>query len=368
MSKKTIVTILLIVLIGMLITDININGFGVFELFFHRLNTDSIEKLHIGGGYQEKYSHNGTLNFNAMSVNSLDINNPMGSVVLIGEDGEEVKVEYDITVYGRTVKRAEEYAKQIKVEKTGTKNIKLSLKKPDDSTGIQAVKVAYYIKAPREIYPDIKNKYGKLEVNNFKNGAKLSNGYEETDVKDISGNVEIRAAYGDLDVTNIEGKVNIHTSYNSVNIRDISKNLSIEADYSEVDINNIKGKLDFESRYGEASLNNINNTDIKSDYTEIDISRINGPLTADMNYGELNLSEIKNDLNFTGNYTDIEGELSPELDNFSLNSELEYGNIDTNFLVTKREDDNYEKVTTQVGTGEVKIKIKTEHADIKIYK
>lgn len=370
MSKKSIVTILLIILIGMMITDFNINGVGVFELFFHRLKTESMEEFHIGGGSlggsQKEFSVDDNMSFKADNMESLNINNSMGSVKLIGEDRDSIEVDYTITVYARTVERAEEFAKQLEVNKAGESNIEFSIDKPDNRKGIQAIKVAYNIRAPQYIIPEIKNKYGRMEVSNFINGAKLSNAYEKTEIRDLAGRVKIESKYGDLNVNNIDGEAEIEVAYNDAVISNIGKDLDLEARYCDVELQDVKGSLLFDTNYGEASLENVHQTDIKSDYTEIDISGIKGELTADMDYGELNVEEINHSMDVRGRYTDIGVELASQLKDYRLDCETEYGDIDTNFPVSYKEDDNEVRVTKKAGTGEVELEIVTDHADIEI--
>jgi hypothetical protein len=366
-SKKNIVTILLIILIGILITDININGVGVFELYFNRLNTESIEKLNIRSSNHEKYTLDDSMSFKANKIESLKIYNPMGSVILTGEEREDIKVDYSITVYSETKKRAEGYAEQLEVEKKGRENIKLSVSKLEDTSDIRSIKVAYHIKAPQDIYLNIRNKYGKLKVNNFKNGVELSNAYEDTIIKDISGEkIDIEVRYGDLNVTNLKGNATIDTAYNNADLSEINKDLDLNADYSDITGQNIEGKLVLKTKYGKASFNNIDQIELNSNYTDIDISNINGYLIADMDYGELEVFGVKNDLNITGDYTDIEVDLASELENYNLDCELEHANIDANFLISLKEEGNYKRATKKVGTGEVKLQIVTEYGDVEL--
>lgn len=80
MKKSTIVTIILIILISIMIVDLNINGAGVFELFFRRLETNSMyeNKLNDSKNANYEYSSDKKLIVEKGNKEKLNIDNNFG--------------------------------------------------------------------------------------------------------------------------------------------------------------------------------------------------------------------------------------------------------------------------------------------------
>lgn len=337
MRKSTIVTILLIILIGIMIVDLNINGSGVFELFFRRLETNSMfeSRLNYSTNADYEYSVEKKLVITREDKEKLNIDNNFGSIDIIGEKRENIELKAKITVYSMEENVVKDYAEKFEI----------ATKKEDDSINIissdknipeniKGVKIDYIIKAPESIIPVLSNRFGKLEIRNFINGVDLSNKYEETIVENISGEkIDINAKYGNLTINNISkgNEMIVTTAYNESIIKDVSRTIKIDGSYGKTVLDNIGGKLD-----------------------------------ANVDYGQIRVDSVKSDIDINGRYTEIDLYLDQDLSDFEFEAKTKYGDIDTSFLVDYRKDDNTKIAKYKEGNGDVKIILDTEYADINI--
>ena len=372
MKKSTIVTVLIIILIGIMITDINLSGSGVFELFFRRLETNSIHDIGIDFNTNAKYEYSVEKNLNIAkdSRNELVINNSLGSIEIIGEERNDIDIKAKITVYSSEKEVGRDYAENIDISPLKNTSSIIINSPENNLEEVKGVKIDYIIKAPQEMYLDLYNQHGKLEVSNFLNGVDLSNKYKETIVEDINGEkIKISAKYGKLylsEIGNNGDELEVNTAYSSSTINNVNRNLKIDASYGELDLNNISGKIDSRLRYGEAYFYNIGEMTLDSRYTKVKIDEIDGKLKAYTDYGSITVDDVKYDTLIEGRYTEISVELAKELSNYVFEGKTEYGDIKTNLEVKQEKRDQMKIATFEKGSGDKKISLRTEHENINI--
>ncbi|MGM0411435.1 MAG: hypothetical protein ACQEQF_11840 [Bacillota bacterium] len=372
MKKSTIVTILLIILIGIMFVDININGSDVFELFFRRLETNSMfeNRLNYSTNANYEYSVDKKLVVENEDKEKLEIDNNFGSIDIIGEKREDIEIKAKVTVYSMEEEIAKDYAEKFEIEAikedSSINIIRSNENIPED---IKGVKIDYIIKAPESIIPALSNQFGKLEIRNFINGVELSNRYKETIVENISGDkIDINAKYGNLTINNISkgNEMNVITAYNKSNIREVRRALKIDGSYGKIVIDNIDGKIDSKLRYGEGNFNNTGELKLDSRYTKINMNEINGEITADMNYGQITVDKVKYNTDIKGRYTEIDLNLAQELTDFEFEGKTKHGDMNTSFAAEIKKEDNTTTASYTEGDGDVKIFLETEHEDINI--
>lgn len=355
MQKKTLITILIIILLGVMVTDFKINGSKVFESFFRRLQTESMENLankgvNIGISIDDQadYEKKGSEIINPNGSEKLNINNTLGSIRIEGEKRDDIKVDYKITVFAEDEKRAEEFGEKLELELNSQKDtLEIMVLKNNLPSHINGIRVDYEIKAPENMFLNLKNKHGIMDVNNFKNGVILNNSFEKMNIKNISGN-------------NIE----ITTAFNKAQIKDFNGDLSFYGSYSNNEIIDINGAVDIETKYGGSSIKNVGDTVIKADYCDTKIIDPKSTIKADTKYGDLVVKEISENLNVNSSYTDMEIKFRDDFNDYNLYTETEYGKINTSFPLDIIEEGNLQKGEKITGNGSVNINLYNKHADI----
>ena len=322
-----------------MITDFNLAGSNVFELFFRRLETNSFNentvKFNADTNTSHKYSSDRDLIIEGDGKNKFIINNKLGSINITGEDRDDIDIKAKITVYSDKKTIAESYAKKIEI-KSLKKDDKIEMKVPleDKPEEVKGVKIDYLIKAPKSMYLELDNQFGILEVTNFTNGVDLSNRYQESIIKNIAGeDIVINNKFGSLNLSNVsEGKVmKITTAYNKTNIENIKRNMEINASYGDTNFYNTKGII------------------LDSKYTDVEFDGINGQLKANIKYGNIRVSDVKYDTEIEGKYAEVTVELARELENYEIEGKTKYGDIRTNLNKNIRKEDKNKRKRLREG-------------------
>lgn len=377
MRKKVIVSVILIVLTILMITDFRVNKISVFESYFRQIETDSMKNLqHNGFNQMSEFSgYNVETDLKTMSIkpgNQVELFklNNIGSVYVQGEEREDISLEYTMTLYSdNSITAVVGESIEIK-ELTRNDTIEIITDRDTIPEEVKGIKFNYTIKVPQDLKLDIDNRFGKLRVYDINSDVKLKNYYEIMEVENITGNVKLASKYGNLYVNSIHGSADINSGYNSSNINSISQGLALESSYSSTGVSGVSGISNINARYGSLELRDLNSDlNLDSKYTAVNGSRIKGKINADMRYGVLDLNNVEKDLNISGSYTSLNINLDNNLNNFQVNCINRYGDIKTNlpFEITK-EDNNTKEMKGINGEGTVKINLETTYNVITLYK
>ncbi len=375
MSKKIIVGLIIFLLLVVMVADFRVNGVKVFESFFRHLETDSFRELQQGGmnynlqGPSADIEVNNILIDISKDIDTVYINNPIGSIDVKGEDRNDIELSYKLTVYAKNVEIAESLVERLEIL-TEEDNNKLvfSLIEIETPEGVYGIKRDYQLHVPKDLYLDLKNRYGRLEVSNITADVRLSNYYDEMNVNSIEGIAEVYARYGNVYIKDV-GKLNIESGYNSVDISSVNGDLELEQNYGQARVSSIKGNVILDSSYGSLHFDDVSgNVDLDSKYTQVRGSDFKGKFKGRISYGQLQLSNIINDVEVDARYTALEIDLDKDLNNYSLYCETEYGEINSNLPFQVVEENNTKMLEGTEGIADIMINLVSDHAEIDVYK
>ncbi len=354
-----------------MILDLNINGCEVFESYYKQMETESMDKLNEfqGADFNSEWANKiSELVIAADDVDTLKITN-IGSINITGEARNDVEIKATITVYANRKKQAREFLPELEIEsKKLDKKLTVLLREVDAPAYINGIKVAYEIKAPEKLALMLKNRFGKMEVNNFAADVNLSNRYKMMRVNNIEGRAILHAKYGNLYVNNITGQSDIYSRYNETVLKNLQNDLVLNTKYTKNKIRTINGKLDIDADYGELDIDGVkNDIELNSRYTKVTIMDTEGELDADLDYGDFKIYNVYNNINIDSRYTDLQLGLSPEV-NYYIDCLTEYGNIDTNLDLPVVKEDNERIIKGETGESEniIQIKVNGRYSDIVI--
>ncbi|MFW5992456.1 MAG: hypothetical protein ACOCQN_04615, partial [Halanaerobiaceae bacterium] len=286
-QKKLIVSIIIVLLFVIMISDLRINGIDVFEDYFRQMETDSIRNIHFGegslnySGQRIEETKTDTVNLGP-EVSGLSINNRAGSIKVKGEKREDISLEYKVIVFTEKKEIGEEIIDSIIVAKrTVEDRLIMELKGGDSSNlpeGINGVIIEYRLRVPDHLFLDLENRYGELNVSDINENIRLGNYYDRMSVRNIYGDAEIFGRYGATSINNIQGSLDLDTRYNSVNVDTVEKNINLTADYGQAKMVNVGGPADIEYSYGSLEFNDIRGEiRLDSKYTQIRGTASPGP-------------------------------------------------------------------------------------------
>lgn len=379
MSRKKFITYLLILLTLVMILDIRY--VSSTNNLFEGLITESIENL-IGmenNFFQNSYNSDsikaekeGSLELGRdflaenEELNLFYLKNDFGSIDLKGSENQEIRIDYTLKVHAEDKNAAEEFIKGLEViyDLEGEEiRVDLNESQTDTPELINVVEIDYEITIPNDFKTELINKYGQLNMSDLKAELKADNRYGSMLVENIEAAVEVELDYGKSEIYNLASTLDLKTSYSENIIKDVAGEFDLESAYGFTKIENIDSALSYNSRYGGAEITSAADIDLNSRYTGISFRDIAGKISADIEYGEIRLNRIA-DLDLDLKYSDCIIESLRDYELYNYNIQVEYGNIEADFLEAEEYDNNY--LSYQGTRAEYEIEINSEYADVEI--
>jgi len=97
-----------------------------------------------------------SLSCDGLPVKELFLDNPLGSIDIVGTDGDEIRVNYDVTVYAKSQAVARAYLAEVQVEPVpvGDNGLRFSVTEaPLRPETVYYIQVDYRIEAPERLAP-----------------------------------------------------------------------------------------------------------------------------------------------------------------------------------------------------------------------
>ncbi|MCF8000499.1 MAG: DUF4097 domain-containing protein [Halanaerobiales bacterium] len=374
MKRKRVVALILIALVVIMVIDFRMNDENTVADFFIQFETDSMSEINqfseINTERQEPSAiRKSNLSYSSESIEELILDNEVGSIDIEGHDSNKIDVTYEVKIYSANKEAAENYLKEISVGyNVSGGEFKLYVNRPKPKPdNIKGVEVLFDIKAPNDIYLDLANRYGEVNVQNFNAGLNLDTRYSETTVNFVEGKMNIRNDYGSLTLSDLEGNLTINTSYNKNDFKNIQGNLDLKTGYAQSTLENINADTVLTGKYGGADIEKLNgNLDIDVRYMGITLDDIKGEIDGEVEYGEVNIESLSNSLNMNSRYADLKIWMVKDLQDLNVDVTTEYGNLKTDFDLSRSQDGNKKSIKGTLGTGNKELNIEARHADVSI--
>lgn len=379
MSRKKFITYLLILLTLVMILDIRY--VSSTNNLFEGLITESIENL-IGmenNFFQNSYNSDsikaekeGSLELGRdflaenEELNLFYLKNDFGSIDLKGSENQEIRIDYRLKVHAEDKNAAEEFIKGLEViyDLEGEEiRVDLNESQTDTPELINVVEIDYEISIPNDFKTELINKYGQLNISDLKAELRADNRYGSMLVENIEAPVEVELDYGKSEIYNLASTLDLKTSYSENIIKDVAGEFDLESAYGFTKIENLDSALSYNSRYGGAEITSAADIDLNSRYTGISFRDIAGKISADIEYGEIRLNRTA-DLDLDLKYSDCIIESLRDYELYNYNIQVEYGNIEADFLEAEDYDNN--NLSYQGTRAEYEIEINSEYADVEI--
>jgi hypothetical protein len=376
MQRKKIIALILIGLIAIMVIDFRINDEDVVADFFMQFETDSMQEItnmsELGIGDERRDPEaigKSSFSYQSADIANLNLKNPIGSIDIQGYEGESIDVTYEIKVYARNRDAAESYLEQIEVGyNVSDDDFDIFVDAPQPKpTDVRAYEVEFDIRAPRDLYLDLANRYGDVKVEDFKAGLDLTAKYNETIVNFVEGNININNEYGSLNVSDLNGNVNIDTSYNQNDFRNITGKLKLETAYTDNYLENIDADTEVTGKYGAVNFDNLQG-DLELDirYMGMDLADIQGKIEGNLEYGEATIESLSNDLDLTSRYADLTVWMVEDHTDLDVDVQTEYGNLRSDLDLNINRNNNTRTIQGNIGAGTNLLRIDARHADVQL--
>lgn len=376
MKRKRIIALILIAVVAIMIIDFRVNNEDVIADYFMQFETESMQNIsnmpNITLNDERRTPQavrKSSFSYNASDLENFILDNPVGSIDIKGHDKETIEVTYEVKVYSSNKKDAEEFVDKIGIiygEPNGSFKLEVQAPRPKP-TNIKAFEVDFDISAPKELYVELANRYGKVKVENFINGLDLEAKYNSTIVNFVEGDIDIDNDYGSLYLSDLNGNLNIDTSYNKNDFRNLEGKLKFNTQYTQSDLINIKADTVITGRYGGVNIDRlVGSLDIDTRYTGMTLDEIKGPIRGNLEYGEVNIESLSNELDISSRYSDLKIWMTKDYKNLDVDVTARYGNLKSDLNLPISTEDSREMISGTIGTGEIPLRIDSSYADVEL--
>lgn len=238
-----------------------------------------------------------------------------GSIEVVGENTDEVRVEMYVRKRGKYIDRNEADLRnwEITIEKSG--NTVSAIAKREGRNNWRDrdnYSISFIVVTPVNATTDLRTSGGSLSLENL-NGtqyAKTSGG--SIKANDIYGDVELKTSGGAITIDSVEGSVDANTSGGRIRAEDVSGGISARTSGGSITLEGISGNVDAKTSGGSINVEVLN----PENYIELRTSggSISITIPKDQGYDiDLDGNRVRADLeNFRGAYEkdEIEGTLN----------------------------------------------------------
>ncbi|MFP4662262.1 MAG: hypothetical protein ACLFPF_08725 [Halanaerobiales bacterium] len=374
MSKKIVVGLIIIALIVIIIADFRINGVDVFNDFARQLETESLRKLQMGQIDFEYNAESANIQVDDRvitiddNIDSLFIRNPFGDVIITGENRDDIVLSYKITVYAEEFEVAESLVEKLEIKSVRQGDrINFDMDAVEVSEGVYGIKRDYNLLVPEDLYLEIINNNGNMEISDMISDVSLVDYKKEMKVKNINGSVEISKRQGSAIIEKV-GELNMDSAYNKVSINHVNGDLDLDQAYGQADVSSVDGNAEIKAAYSSVEVEKISGyLELEARYTQVKGDEIAGEFTGRISYGQLDLANVVNHVDVSARYTGISVAMSELLNDYQIYCEADNGNINTNLDLSVKKEDNRSIMEGRTGTGSTNINVISNYADVNVY-
>lgn len=355
--------------------------------------------------YESNYTKNLTIDPKA-SV-KLSASNAYGNMEIEQSTSKKIEIEAEIKIRNND----EAYAKKISeklIEVKATDGIKIISKVKDylnDRTKIQNITVNLKVKVPAGMEVSLENEYGDITARDVTKALTISDKNGRVTTNTTGGNLKIDNQYGDIDVTDVLGSCEVNDKNGQVEINNVGKNLMVFNEYgnitvdrvkgdvnlkdknADIKVNDISGSVVIDNKYGNININNVQGSvSLKDKNGSIEIEAVGGNVKTINEYGNVSISDahkgveiidkngnidiesdkpLEENIDIENSYGNITLDF-PENQNAFIKANTSYGEINTEFDLSVSDKNNKKSVNQQLGTGGIKIDLKTKNGNIDI--
>ena len=376
MSRKKIARIIFLIILLLAVADFIWFRPTSIDVGIRSDNHRNERRINENTPYLEKEQK---LSVASDDINELLINNPYGSVKIEGAEVDDIKIEAELMVYGKTEEKIEEIIDQVHFrDKNRGGELEIGIMYGELPEEVWGIIIDYKIIAPKRLAVDLhSSKY--VAVDNFTGPVKVDHsglGTKDFKIADarkddyiniskisnIKNDVTIKSHFAAIEIDNIEGHLKVHPAFSNIVVDSVKGNLSMRSEQSKVNFNDIEGDITAFSSFGKIEANDING-DLKAELKHSPVTaNVTGEIELDVNFSPVKLYDLAGDVDINSYHSsvDIYSALNHKLDIVT-----EHGSIIAhNLQLSVEKDNNHRRLIGNVGSGEYELEIDTEFGDV----
>lgn len=186
--------------------------------------------------------------FNTSTSPSVNISTSGGSINVIGENSDEVRVEMYVRKNGRYLDPSdtdlEDY--DIEIDSNGS-SVYAEAKKKGSGWKLfgsnNNLSISFVVYAPENSSVSGRTSGGSVSAKNIANNISLNTSGGSVNVEDVSGEVDLRTSGGSISITNASGTISGRTSGGSVTASNISGTADLRTSGGSIRLEDISAKM-----------------------------------------------------------------------------------------------------------------------------
>lgn len=205
--------------------------------------------------YREKRE----LNMEAKGIQALDISCGAGTLVIEGNEQQEIKVEAEIEIAGMSDKNAKEFIKdkiELSLARKGTVAY-LKTKINDSFWGSKDAQVNLFITLPPHLNLKVDDGSGSTQLRLMDGDVSIKDGSGSIEVSDVKGNLTIVDGSGSIDVRNIQGDVTVKDGSGGISAERIAGNLTVVDGSGSIDVSRVDGGVLVNDGSGSIDIHDV---------------------------------------------------------------------------------------------------------------
>lgn len=221
------------------------------------------------------------------------------NIIVEGWEGDKIVGKLIKSVHSYSKEKAEEFAREIKIEKEIGKNLlKLKIVSPREFEYSFFFKFFWYkfspditlnLKVPFKSSIKVFSEHSDIEISGIKNFSEINDTHGDIKIKDCEGNFSIKNSHGDIEIINLNGDLKISSPHSSINIEN-ALNAEIEAGYEDISIKNLK------------------NLKLITKHSSVEISEIKGEIYIENSHSGVTIKDSSLKGKIQGEHLEINGE------------------------------------------------------------
>lgn len=243
----------------------------------------------------------------------IDVRTSGGSIDVVGENTDEVRVEMYVRKRGRIIRPGGDDLRgyEITIEKRGN-TVVAEAKRERRMGNWNGPSISFKVYAPVNSTTELRTSGGSIEIENLVGNQNARTSGGSITAEQIGGDIELRTSGGSITVDEIEGYVDANTSGGRIRAEHVTGGISANTSGGSITLEDVSGNV--EARTSGGSIN----AEINSPNDVIELKTSGGSISVtvprDRGYDlDLRGNRVRADLNnFNGEYdrNDIEGTLN----------------------------------------------------------
>lgn len=184
------------------------------------------------------------------------MNNDRGDVAVRGEDRDNVKTDYTITISSNDEEVLSRLEEEIELSKTAEEdvlNVSVDRSVPEREQVLIEAEIS--VLAPQDLVLEVQNNYGVTEVYSWRENIDLDSNYSQINLDDIEAeNLALISSYADVNLQDINSTLLMDLSYTDMTIAGSSLSLQGEISYGALEGSAVAGESSLQTEFADVDL------------------------------------------------------------------------------------------------------------------